>query len=100
MIEGFADGDRHILGLRKADQGSISRINRDLCFMAVFLDGEDYLGLELVAQDFADFGETSFHLLADGVGDFELSSGVFDIHDASTRLNFDFRRKKGFSTTK
>jgi hypothetical protein len=49
--------------------------------MAVFLDSEDYFGLEFVAQDFADFGEAGFYFFADGVGDFVLSSRVLHVHE-------------------
>jgi hypothetical protein len=49
--------------------------------MAVFLDSEDYFGLEFVAQDFADFDEAGFYFFADGVGDFVLSSGVLHVHE-------------------
>ena len=69
------------LGLRQADQRSVARSDGDFCFMTMFFDGQDNLGFELVAKNFADFCEAGFYFFADGGSDFVLSSGVFHVHE-------------------
>src|SRR5690349_23414370 len=81
MIESFVDRDRHVFCLGKADERSIAGINRNFGFMAVFFDSEDDFGFELIAEDFADFGEAGFYFFTDGVGNFVLSSGVLHVHE-------------------
>ena len=81
MVEGFVDGDAHVLGLSEADQRTIAGANGDFGFMTVLLDGQNDLGFESVAQDFADFREAGFNFFADGGGDFVLSSGVLHVHE-------------------
>src|SRR5215472_12287052 len=85
MIESFIDRDGHVFRLGKTDQWSIAGVNRDFSFMPVFFDSEDDLGLEFITQDFADFGKAGFYFLADGVGDFVLSSGVLHVHERPLR---------------
>ena len=48
--------------------------------VAVFLDGEDYVGVKPVAEDFADFVEAGFNFFADGGSYFVVSAGVFHVH--------------------
>src|ERR1700689_90336 len=100
MVEGFVDGDGHVLGLSQADQRAIARADGDFSFVAMLFNREDDFGIKSVAQNLADLREAGFYFFADSGSDGVMSASIFDVHDASTRLNFDFKRKNGFSTTK
>jgi hypothetical protein len=56
---------KHVGSLRESDNGSIARADCDLSLMPVLLDGQNYLGFELVAQKPADFVESRFDFFAD-----------------------------------
>ena len=81
MVEGFVDGDGHVLGLSQADQRAIARADGDFGFVAVLFDGEDDLGFKSVAQNFADFCEAGFNFFADGGSNFVVSASVFHVHE-------------------
>ena len=81
VVEGFVDGDRHVLGLGQADQRAVGRADGDLGFVAMLFDCEDHLGFESVAQDFAEFCEAGFYFFADGGSDLVVPSGVFHVHE-------------------
>ena len=49
VVEGFADGDGHVLGLSQADQRAIARADGDFGFVAMLFDGEDDIGIKSVA---------------------------------------------------
>jgi hypothetical protein len=49
-----------------------------------FLNGQNDLGFESVAQNFADFIESSFDFLADDRSDFVVPASVFHVHGASS----------------
>src|SRR5580704_8581207 len=81
VVEGFVDGDRHVLGLGQADQRAVARADGDFGFVAVLLYGEDHLGFKFVAEDFSEFGDPAFYYLAAGGSYFVVPAGVFHVHE-------------------
>ena len=80
MLEGFVDGDAHVIGLRHANQRSVTRTDGNFGFVAVLLDRKDHLGIEFISEDLADFSEAGFNRLADGGSNFVVPAGVFHVH--------------------
>ena len=80
MLKSLVDGGFHVARLGEPDDGAIARADCDFSFMAVFLDGQHYLGFEFVAQDFPDFVRPVSTVFADGRSDFVLPAGVFHVH--------------------
>src|SRR5437867_1679849 len=75
MLEGFVDGDAHVIGLRHANQRSVTRTDGNFGFVAVLLDRKDHLGIEFISEDLADFSEAGFSRLADGGSNFVVPAG-------------------------
>src|SRR5262249_40192642 len=83
VLEGFPDGRFHIAGLGGADQRADAAVCGGLPLMAVLFDSENDLCIELIAQDFADFVETSFYFFAIGGSYFVVPASVFHSHGTS-----------------
>ena len=81
VVEGFVDGNRHVFGLGQADQRAVARADGDFGFVAVLFYGEDDLGFESVAEDFAEFSDAGFYFFADGGSYFVVPAGVFHVHE-------------------
>ncbi len=60
VVDGLVDGGLHVAGLSYADQRSVARADGDFRFVTVFFDGQDYLAIEFVAENLADFGQAGF----------------------------------------
>ncbi len=60
MVEGLVDRSLHVAGLSFAHQRSVPRADRDFRLVAALFDGQNDLGIELVAQNFADFRQPGF----------------------------------------
>jgi hypothetical protein len=49
--------------------------------VAALLDRQNYFGLKLVAENFADLAKTGFNFLANGGSNFKVSAGEFHVHE-------------------
>src|SRR5579864_182759 len=49
MVKRFSDGSPHVASLRQSDQRTDTRVDCDFCLVTVLLDGENHLGVELIA---------------------------------------------------
>jgi hypothetical protein len=90
-------GDCHVGGLRQPDHRAIGRVDGDFGLVAALFDGQNHLGFEAVAQDFADFSKPGFDIFADGRSNFVPSTGVFHVHRATSK-KFNSLNKIGHST--
>ena len=61
VLEGLNNGGLHVARLGYAYQRAISRADGDFGLVAMLLDGENHLGIELIAQNFSDFGQAGFN---------------------------------------
>src|SRR6202142_1715569 len=93
MVERVVDGGDHVVRLRESDDRTVGWVDGDFGLVAVLLDGENHLGFESVAKDFADFIESSFNFLADGGRNFVLTAGVLHVH-GTTSTKIEVRGKR------
>src|SRR5579862_8338058 len=83
VVEGFTDGDRHVLGLSYADQRAIARADSDFSLVTMLFDDEDDMRFEFGAENFTDFREAGFNFFFYNGSDFVMTSGEFHIHEAA-----------------
>src|SRR5215469_13931293 len=83
VLEGFPDSGFHIPGLSDSDQRADAGVDRDFRLMTALFDDENDLGIESIAQDFANFAETNFYFFAIGGSYFIVPARVFHSHGTS-----------------
>jgi hypothetical protein len=80
VLQRLIDGDQHVRRFGQTDQVSAAPLDRNFRDVAVLLDGQNDLALDVVAQDFDEFAEAGFHLVTNGGSDFILSAKIFYGH--------------------
>ena len=80
VLERLVDGGQHVGGFRQPDQVSAAPLHRDFRDVAVLLDGQDDLALEVFTQNFGELGEAEFDLTANRGSNFVLSAQVLYVH--------------------
>ena len=80
VVERFIDRREHVVGLGQSHNRTVGRVDGDFGFMLALFDGQNYLGLESVAQNLAEFVEAGFNFFADGGSNFVFSRGIFHVH--------------------
>ncbi len=73
VLQRLIDGGHHVGSLGQSDEMAAAALHRDFRDEAVLFDGQDDLALEVLTEDFREFGEAEFHLAANGGSNFILS---------------------------
>ena len=80
VLDGLIHGGDHVGRFGQADKVSAAPLHGNFGDVAMLFDGENDLALEVFAQDFGEFAEAGFHLVANGGSYFILLSEILYFH--------------------